>query len=204
MGRDRHLRALGAGFFCVVGASRHKTLAAVTEAIEGFRYNSAVARIREFSNSLGEFTPTTPEQQRALTEAVETLLILLQPMMPHLAAELWHQTGHIDFLCQPAKASALRTVIAIADRMPEIGKTFYETGPSTGIRKLADYLKAQTDAGVLKVDDLEVAAAQFMETCQGTLFKPVLFNFAPPPPAERIAHVVSIAVRVFMAAYRAR
>jgi len=112
--------------------------------------------------------------------------------------------AYIDFLCQPAKASALRTVIAIADRMPEIGKTFYETGPSTGIRKLADYLKAQTDAGVLKVDDLEVAAAQFMETCQGTLFKPVLFNFAPPPPAERIAHVVSIAVRVFMAAYRAR
>jgi len=112
--------------------------------------------------------------------------------------------AYVNFLCQPAKASALRTVIAIADRMPEIGRTFYETGPSHGIGKLADYLKAQTDAGVLKVDDPEVAAAQFMETCQGTLFKPVLFNFAPPPPAERIAHVVSIAVRVFMAAYRAR
>src|SRR4051794_7468047 len=57
--------------------------------------------------------------------------------------------AYINFLCQPEKASALRTVIAIADRMPSIGKAFYETGPSTGIRRLAEYLKAQTVAGVL-------------------------------------------------------
>src|SRR5579871_5234182 len=36
----------------------------------------------------------------------------------------------VGFLCQPEKASPLRTVIAIADRMPEIGKKFYETGPA--------------------------------------------------------------------------
>jgi hypothetical protein len=32
----------------------------------------------------------------------------------------------------------------------------------------------------------------------------VLFNFAPPPSAERVKHVIDIAVRVFMAAYRAK
>ena len=88
--------------------------------------------------------------------------------------------------------------------MPSLGKTFYETGPAKGIAKLAAYLKAQTEAGVLTVDDPEVAAAQFMESCHGTLFKPVLFNFAPPPPPERVEHVVDVAVRVFMAAYRAK
>ncbi|MEW6452469.1 MAG: TetR/AcrR family transcriptional regulator [Pseudomonadota bacterium] len=112
--------------------------------------------------------------------------------------------AYIHFLCRPEKASALRTVIAIADRMPSIGRQFYETGPSKGIAKLAAYLKAQTEAGVLTVEEPEIAAAQFMETCQGTLFKPVLFNFAPPPSEERIKLVVSIAVRVFMAAYRAK
>jgi len=112
--------------------------------------------------------------------------------------------AYISFLCTPAKASALRTVIAIADRMPSLGKTFYETGPSFGIGKLSAYLKAQTEAGVLAVDDYEVAAAQFMESCHGTLFKPVLFNFAPPPSPERVKHVVGIAVRVFMAAYAAK
>jgi AcrR family transcriptional regulator len=112
--------------------------------------------------------------------------------------------AYITFLCSPAKASALRTVIAIADRMPSLGKTFYETGPSFGIAKLAAYMKAQTEAGVLTVDDFEVAAAQFMESCHGTLFKPVLFNFAPPPSPERVKYVIDIAVRVFMAAYSAK
>ena len=129
----------------------------------------------------------------------------LDPKDPDVAGALTRLgIAYISFLCTPAKASALRTVIAIADRMPSLGKTFYETGPSTGIAKLSAYLKAQTAAGVLAVDDYEVAASQFMESCHGTLFKPVLFNFAPPPSPERVKHVIDIAVRVFMAAYRAK
>jgi hypothetical protein len=54
----------------------------------------------------------------------------------------------------------------------------------------------------LAIEDCEVAAAQFIEACHATMFKPVLFNFAPPPTPERIAHVVGIAVRTFLAAYR--
>jgi hypothetical protein len=93
-------------------------------------------------------------------------------------------------------------VIAVAERMPEIGRKVYETGPAVGIAKVAAYLQAQVDAGVLAIDDCEVAAAQFIETCHATMFKPMLFNFAPPPPPERIRHVVGIAVRAFMKAYR--
>jgi hypothetical protein len=88
--------------------------------------------------------------------------------------------------------------------MPEIGKKFYESGPACGIAMLASYIKRQVDAGVLAVEDCEVAAAQFLDACQSTLFKPVLFNFAPPPPPERIDYVVGIAVRAFMKAYGAR
>ncbi len=112
--------------------------------------------------------------------------------------------GFVTFLCQPDKASPLRTVIAIADRMPEIGKKFYETGPACGIAMLAAYIKRQVDAGILAVEDCEIAAAQFLDACQSTLFKPVLFNFSAPPSPERIEHVVKIAVRTFLAAYRAR
>ncbi len=113
-------------------------------------------------------------------------------------------TAYVAFLCEPEKASALRTVIAIADRMPEIGKVFYETGPAFGIARVAAYLRAQTDAGVLAVEDCEIAAAQFMDACQSTLFKPVLFNFSAAPRAEQIDHVVRIAVRAFLAAYSVR
>jgi len=113
-------------------------------------------------------------------------------------------TQLVSFMCRPEKASSLRIVIAIAERMPEIGKAFYETGPAYGIKRLADYLDAQVRAGNLVIADCEVAAAQFIDACQSTLFKPVLFNFAPPPNTDRIQHVVGIAVRAFLAAYRAR
>ena len=41
--------------------------------------------------------------------------------------------AYVKFLCRPEKASAIRTVIAIADRMPEVGRKFYEAGPARGI-----------------------------------------------------------------------
>jgi AcrR family transcriptional regulator len=110
--------------------------------------------------------------------------------------------AYVEFACRVGATSPVRTVIAIADRMPEIGRRFYETGPGLGIVHLEAYLKAQVTAGVLAIDDCHVAAAQFIESSQAPLFKPVIFNAAPPPTPERIAYVVRIAVRTFLAAYR--
>jgi AcrR family transcriptional regulator len=110
--------------------------------------------------------------------------------------------AYVKFLCRPEKASAVRTVIAIADRMPEIGKRFYESGPAAGIAHLAAYIDAQVEAGVLQVEDSGIAAAQFMESTHAMLFKPIVFNFAPAPGDEQVERSVRIAVTVFLAAYR--
>jgi AcrR family transcriptional regulator len=111
--------------------------------------------------------------------------------------------AYVGFLCRPEKASAIRTVIAIAERMPELGRKFYESGPAKGIAKLAAYIAAQVEAGVLAVDDCEVAAAQLMEAYQAMLFKSMVFNFVREPSPQQIERVVPIAVKVFLAAYRA-
>jgi AcrR family transcriptional regulator len=108
----------------------------------------------------------------------------------------------VRFLCRPDGVSPLRTVISIADRMPEIGKTFYETGPAFGMARVARYLEDQVAAGVLAIEDCELAAAQFLDSCQSTTFKPMLFNVAGRPSDERIDHVVATAVRTFLATYR--
>ena len=57
--------------------------------------------------------------------------------------------AYVKFLCRPEKASAIRMVIAIAERMPELGRKFYESGPAEGIAKLAAYIEAQVEAGDL-------------------------------------------------------
>ena len=111
--------------------------------------------------------------------------------------------AYVKFLCRPEKASAIRTVIAIADRMPEVGCKFYESGPARGIARLAEYFTAQVDARILQIDDIGIAAAQFMEATHAALFKPIVFNFAPAPNLEQIERNVGVAVRAFLAAYRA-
>jgi AcrR family transcriptional regulator len=109
--------------------------------------------------------------------------------------------GFIRFLTRPGGMSALRTVIGIAERMPEIGQEFYDTGPARGIARLREYLEAQVAAGVLAIDDCEVAAAQFIDACGSTVLRELLFNARPAPSDERIDHLVGTAVRVFMKAY---
>jgi AcrR family transcriptional regulator len=108
------------------------------------------------------------------------------------------------FLCRPGGVSTLRTVIAIADRMPELGARFFQSGPATGIARLKHYLEAKIASGILMPHDSEVAAAQFIDSCLSTTFKPMLFNFAGPPDDARILHVVDMAVSTFLAAYLVR
>ena len=111
--------------------------------------------------------------------------------------------AYVRFLCRPEKASAIRTVIAIAERMPELGRRFYESGPARGIARLAAYIAAQVEAGVLAVEDSEIAAAQLMEAYQAMIFKSMVFNFVREPSQQQIERVVRVAVAVFLAAYRA-
>jgi AcrR family transcriptional regulator len=105
----------------------------------------------------------------------------------------------VRFLCRPGGVPPLRAVIAIADRMPELGAKFYLAGPARGIASLTAYLEEQVAAGVLKPHDCEIAAAQFIDSCLSLTFKPMLFNFAGAPEEQRIDRVVRMAVRALIA-----
>jgi leucyl-tRNA synthetase len=72
----------------------HRTVAAVTEDLEKFRFNKAVARMYEFVNALAEYKPAGGDGHWALREALESLVILMNPMVPHLAEECWQTLGH--------------------------------------------------------------------------------------------------------------
>jgi leucyl-tRNA synthetase len=78
----------------------HRTIAAVTEDLERFRFNKAVARLYEFVNVLGDYKPVGDDGLWALREAVETLIVLINPMIPHLAEECWQVLGGATMLVQ--------------------------------------------------------------------------------------------------------
>jgi AcrR family transcriptional regulator len=111
--------------------------------------------------------------------------------------------AYIQLLCRPGGGSATRTVMAIAERMPEVGRRFYNNVIALTIARLASYLEVHVKSGDLQIEECQLAAMQFMQLCQASLFMPFIFQAAPAPSPERIAQVVASATRMFLAGYRA-
>jgi AcrR family transcriptional regulator len=112
--------------------------------------------------------------------------------------------AYIQLLCRPGGGSAIRTVMAIAERMPDVGRRFYQRVLEHTINRLAEYLEARVKAGDLAIDDSTLAATQFMQLCQASLFQPFIFQAKPAPSREQIAKVVDSAVRMFVATYQVK
>jgi len=112
--------------------------------------------------------------------------------------------AYIGMLCRPGGGSAIRTVMAIAERMPEVGRRFYENVLDLNITRLAAYLETHVRTGDLAIPDCRLAASQFMMMCQAGLFLPFVFQAEPAPSPARINEVAESAVRMFLAAYRAK
>jgi AcrR family transcriptional regulator len=110
--------------------------------------------------------------------------------------------AYILLLCRPGGGSAIRTVMAIAERMPELGRRYYENVLEKSINRLAAYLDARVKAKDLAIDDCRLAASQFMQICQASLFLPFIFQAAPAPSEERIAQVIDSGTRMFLAMYQ--
>jgi leucyl-tRNA synthetase len=64
-----------------------RTVAAVTDDLEAMRFNTAISRLMEFTNAF------TAQEVRPRA-AMETFTLLLAPMAPHVAEELWELLGH--------------------------------------------------------------------------------------------------------------
>jgi leucyl-tRNA synthetase len=74
----------------------HKTIRKVTDDIEErFHFNTAIAAVMELVNALASFDgKQDPGCAAVLKEAVESVVLLLAPFVPHVAEELWEGLGH--------------------------------------------------------------------------------------------------------------
>ncbi len=72
----------------------HKTIRRVTDDMEDFRFNTLIAALMEMANGLNHVRKAGPVDRDAWREAIESLLLMLAPIAPHIAEELWERTGH--------------------------------------------------------------------------------------------------------------
>ena len=71
----------------------HATIKSVTDDLEGLKFNTAISALMVLLNALEDAAPV-PRQ------AAETLVLLLAPLAPHLAEELWERLGHAESLAR--------------------------------------------------------------------------------------------------------
>ena len=72
----------------------HKTIRRVERDVESFKFNTALAGLMEFSNTMNSAWEAKNVDSETWNEAVEKLLVLLAPMAPHITEELWERAGH--------------------------------------------------------------------------------------------------------------
>ncbi len=72
----------------------HQTIKRVTQDMEEFAFNTAIAALMELTNLMIKLKETSAVHTDAWTEARDTLILLMAPFTPHIAEELWVRTGH--------------------------------------------------------------------------------------------------------------
>ncbi len=73
----------------------HKTIKKVTEDVEErFHFNTAIAAVMELLNVLQDANQAVSKNGALMKEALESVVLLLAPFVPHITEELWQQLGH--------------------------------------------------------------------------------------------------------------
>lgn len=97
---------------------------------------------------------------------------------------------------------SMRSVLGVIDRMPGLSRRFFSTEPTNARLVLREYFDRQIALGVMKTDDSDLAARQFIELSTGTFFKLRLFGeLSDTPPRDEIEYVIRNAIQMFMAFY---
>jgi len=90
----------------------HETIRKVSDDVgRRYKFNTAVAACRELINALSEADDSSPQGRALAQEALETVVLMLSPVVPHICHTLWQVLGHeeavIDARWPQADASAL-------------------------------------------------------------------------------------------------
>jgi leucyl-tRNA synthetase len=81
----------------------HQTIAKVNDDIgRRYTFNTAIAAVMELSNTLARADDTTDQGRAVVQEGLETAIVLLSPIVPHIAETLWAELGHPELVINAA------------------------------------------------------------------------------------------------------
>ncbi|WP_028646766.1 TetR/AcrR family transcriptional regulator [Nocardiopsis sp. CNT312] len=108
---------------------------------------------------------------------------------------------YAELLGRAQMTDLFRIVIAELPRFPELAHAQFSHGKMPYFESLRSYLQAEHEAGTVRIEDVDLAATQFLGMISNYLFWPTLLVPGWEVSAERAAQVVDEAVRTITARY---
>ena len=109
----------------------------------------------------------------------------------------------LTYLTSDFAVAMYRICVAESQRFPEIGLAFYESGPELVRARLGAYLRGVQERGLVRIDDIDLAADQFFQLCQSTICDRILCGVQTEFSEAELMRIVDGAVETFMARYGA-
>ena len=139
------------------------------------------------------------ECQRQADAAIATMQ-MSGPASDVLFSAATHMVG---FFLSDFGRQTYRIAVAESERFPEIGRAFYNSGPTIARTALITYLQGRIAAGELQIDDVSFAADQFIELCKASLHTKMMMGVKTDFTGAEIDRVIRGAVDMFLARYGA-
>ncbi|WP_048308286.1 TetR/AcrR family transcriptional regulator [Halomonas sp. PR-M31] len=108
----------------------------------------------------------------------------------------------VALLLSPSMQDLYRLAVSEAVRFPELARSFYDSGPDLGTRRLSQFLAAAVARNELAIDDVELAAHQFDQLCKADIFYKRLFGIRKTFDQAELDRIAKGAVDMFLKAYR--
>lgn len=131
----------------------HQTLAKVTDDYgRRMTFNTAIAAIMELLNEVARFKATDSTDQWALREALEHMVLMLQPVAPHITQQLWSALGH--------------TALVVNTPWPKVDETALVTAQVTYVVQVNGKVRARIEVPAAANQEQVEACALTTENVQ--------------------------------------
>ncbi len=138
---------------------------------------------------------------RRQADEAEAVIDTSAPVVQVLTEAATRITG---FVLSDFGQRVFRICVAESDRFPGLGQEFYQSGPLLIRERLSEHLRCSIARGELAIDDVTLAADQFIQLCKADLHERMIFGMADSCTTADRTRIIDSAVAMFMARYGVR
>jgi leucyl-tRNA synthetase len=143
----------------------HRTIRKCNTDLDGFKFNTAIATLMEFSNKLSRIWAESSIDSNTWKDCIKVFLVLLAPMAPHITEELWERIGE-QYSIHECRYPEWDNILAVEDKVTLVVQV-------NG--KVRDRIQVPNIIGKGEAEELALASPRVRKYTEGKLIRKTVF-----------------------------